>query len=175
SDESVDDLDLDKKGRKWSKTKKRRSFRHEDSGSERDDADRTGLVEEAVHVSAPISESSSKSLSPSLMEENAKTALCAPSMVISSRELPRGGKEKLIIIVIENFKESMMPEDDDNVDDVKPPVNYQAIYEGASESKYTNMELSVELRYWIVLALFICLLIIYRSLLPSVQCDTKFQ
>lgn len=69
----------------------------------------------------------------------------------------------------------MLPDDDDEANDTKPPINYKAMYEGASESKYTDLELFVELRYWIVLILFICLLIIYRSFLPPLQCDTKFQ
>ncbi|VDO42890.1 unnamed protein product [Brugia timori] len=75
---------------------------------------------------------------------------------------------------ISKFHESMLPDDDD-MDDIKPPVSYKAMYEGGSESKYTDMEWSVELRYWIVLVVFISLLIIYRSLLPPLQCDTKFQ
>uniref|UniRef100_A0AAF5PWI2 Uncharacterized protein n=1 Tax=Wuchereria bancrofti TaxID=6293 RepID=A0AAF5PWI2_WUCBA len=81
---------------------------------------------------------------------------------------------KKLIIIDGKFQESMLPDDDD-MDDIKPPVNYKAMYEGGSESKYTDMELSVEVRYWIVLVLFISLLIIYRSLLPPLQCDTKFQ
>ncbi|KAL3994193.1 hypothetical protein ACH3XW_20740 [Acanthocheilonema viteae] len=151
-DEPADDLEIDKKRRQWSRAKKRRSFRHEDSEDKTDDEEGTGLGEEAMNVSAPATESLSQSPSPSLLEENTKTALCAPSM------------------------ESMMPEDADDVGDEKPPVNYKAMYGEASESKYIDMmELSVELRYWIVLALFICLLIIYRSFLPPLQCDTKFQ
>ncbi|CAG9531573.1 unnamed protein product [Cercopithifilaria johnstoni] len=132
--------------------KKRRSYRHMDSENETDNEDDIELGEEAMNVSMPITESSSQPLSPSQVAENTKTALCAPSM------------------------ESMLPEDVDNIDNEKPPINYSAMYGGASESKYTDMvELSVELRYWIVLALFICLLMIYRSFLPPLQCDTKFQ
>ncbi|VDM92143.1 unnamed protein product [Litomosoides sigmodontis] len=67
----------------------------------------------------------------------------------------------------------MMPEVGE--EDEKQSVSYQAMYEGApSQSKLTDTEFSTELRYWIVLALFICSLIIYRTFLPPLQCDTKF-
>lgn len=79
SDESIDDIDTDKKDRHWSKTKKkRRQLRHKDFGIEDDDEDR----EQAMNVSAPVVESSPQPSSPVLLEENTKTALCAPSMVI---------------------------------------------------------------------------------------------
>ncbi|EJW76795.1 hypothetical protein WUBG_12293 [Wuchereria bancrofti] len=146
SDESTNDREIDRKGRFLKTKKKRRPFRPRDN----DDEDDIGLEKRAVTISAPVVEAPSQPPSPVHVEENTKTALCAPSM------------------------ESMLPDDDD-MDDIKPPVNYKAMYEGGSESKYTDMELSVEVRYWIVLVLFISLLIIYRSLLPPLQCDTKFQ
>ncbi|EFO12521.1 hypothetical protein LOAG_16012 [Loa loa] len=136
-----DDLDIDKMGRYWSETKKkRRPFRQKDSGTENNNEDSIGLGEQAMNLSSPRGESPSQPSSPAHIDT--KTALRAPSM------------------------ESMLPDDDD-VDDIKPPVNYKAMFEGASEPKYTDMELFVELRYWIVLALFIFLLIIYRSFLSS--------
>ncbi|KAK6103306.1 hypothetical protein QQG55_11985 [Brugia pahangi] len=138
--------EIDRKGRILKTKKKRRPFRPKDN----DDEDDTGLEKRAVTISAPAVHSSSQPRPPVHVEENTKTALCAPSM------------------------ESMLPDDDD-MDDIKPPVSYKAMYEGGSESKYTDMEWSVELRYWIVLVVFISLLIIYRSLLPPLQCDTKFQ
>ncbi|OZC05343.1 hypothetical protein X798_07696 [Onchocerca flexuosa] len=67
--------------------------------------------------------------------------------------------------------ESMMPDND--MDSIKPPIKYETTYEGIS--KYIGNELFVELRYWAVLAVFICLLIIYRSFLLPIQCDTQFQ
>ncbi|VIO93325.1 Uncharacterized protein BM_BM17484 [Brugia malayi] len=146
SDESTNGREIDRKGRILKTKKKRRPFRPKDN----DDEDDTGLEKRAVTISAPAVHSSSQPHPPVHVEENTKTALCAPSM------------------------ESMLPDDDD-MDDIKPPVSYKAMYEGGSESKYTDMEWSVELRYWIVLVVFISLLIIYRSLLPPLQCDTKFQ
>nr|CDP94535.1 Bm9604, isoform a [Brugia malayi] len=171
SDESTNGREIDRKGRILKTKKKRRPFRPKDN----DDEDDTGLEKRAVTISAPAVHSSSQPRPPVHVEENTKTALCAPSMVIGICE--SHGKlnnwEELIIIG-GKFQESMLPDDDD-MDDIKPPVSYKAMYEGGSESKYTDMEWSVELRYWIVLVVFISLLIIYRSLLPPLQCDTKFQ
>uniref|UniRef100_A0A8R1TKN6 Uncharacterized protein n=1 Tax=Onchocerca volvulus TaxID=6282 RepID=A0A8R1TKN6_ONCVO len=95
---------------------------------------------------ASLTESSSQSLVRS--DENTKTALCA-SM------------------------EPVMPDTDR--DSIKPPIKYETTFEGLSTSKYISEELLVELRYWAVLAVFICLLIIYRSFLLPIQCDTQFQ
>lgn len=90
--ESTDNLEKDeKKGLQRSKTKKRRPFRQKDPGSKADGESDIGLDSgsERINASAPLTDSSSQSLTSPLVEENTKTALCAPSMVINFCELSR--------------------------------------------------------------------------------------
>uniref|UniRef100_A0A915PL35 Uncharacterized protein n=1 Tax=Setaria digitata TaxID=48799 RepID=A0A915PL35_9BILA len=134
--------------RHWQKTKKkRRPVRHQNSGSDENNGTESGG--QTVNVSTSRDGSSAQKTSPVRMEENTKTALCSPSM------------------------EAMAS--DDRMDDPKASVNYEAMYDSLSESKYNDLDLIVELRYWAVLALFIFILIIYRSFLPPIQCDIEFQ
>ncbi|VDK28213.1 unnamed protein product [Gongylonema pulchrum] len=63
--------------------------------------------------------------------------------------------------------ESDMPNEE------QQPVNFETVY-GPPQISSSETTPDVELRYWGVLALFIFLIIIYRSFLPPVQCDTAF-
>ncbi|MCP9261223.1 hypothetical protein DINM_004609 [Dirofilaria immitis] len=143
----------DKKGNRYrSKMKKKHrllTIRHKDSENKNVDEDDIELGERATNISPSLNKLPSQSFSPDFTEENMKTALCASSM------------------------ETVIPDDD--IDGAKPSINYETTYGDVSRLKYIGIELSVELRYWIVLVAFICLLIIYRSFLSPVQCDTQFQ
>ncbi|KAM3719909.1 Melanopsin [Dirofilaria immitis] len=147
------DIDIDKKGNRYrSKMKKKHrllTIRHKDSENKNVDEDDIELGERATNISPSLNKLPSQSFSPDFTEENMKTALCASSM------------------------ETVIPDDD--IDGAKPSINYETTYGDVSRLKYIGIELSVELRYWIVLVAFICLLIIYRSFLSPVQCDTQFQ
>uniref|UniRef100_A0A1I7W3X4 Uncharacterized protein n=1 Tax=Loa loa TaxID=7209 RepID=A0A1I7W3X4_LOALO len=89
-----DDLDIDKMGRYWSETKKkRRPFRQKDSGTENNNEDSIGLGEQAMNLSSPRGESPSQPSSPAHIDT--KTALRAPSMVISYCESLRAKKKRI--------------------------------------------------------------------------------
>ncbi|VDN03223.1 unnamed protein product [Thelazia callipaeda] len=104
----------------------------------------------ATIVTAPAATDTAPddSSTPLAVEDNTKTARCTSSMESDIAEELYGPKQA---------------------------VNYNGIYDGSVDPALHNVDIFKEMRYWVVLLLFIIIVLIYRAFLPPIQCEAKFK